>query len=85
MSKFEIKVWPGPCKEKDQTLIDECTVEDAHDFVGFPVNSLDLMVQDPSVNNSWKNIADGSYDTCNKRKPSRRSTGGFMNDIQSSF
>ena len=84
-AKFGIKVWPRPCKVKDRTLIDECTVEDAHDFGGFPVNSLDFMVHDPSVNNSFKNVAGNLYDTFNKRKPCRRSMGSFMNDIQSSF
>ena len=84
-AKFGIKVLPGSGKVKDRTLIAEYTVEDAHDLRIFPVNSLDFMVQDPSVNDSWKNIAGGLYDTFNKRKPSRRSMGGFMSDIQSSF
>ena len=48
------------------------------------MNCLGCMVQDPSVNNSFKN-PDGLYDTFNKRKPSRQTMGGFMNDIQSSF
>ena len=43
------------------------------------------MVQDQSVNNTWKNLVGGLYDTFNKRKPSRQSMGCFMNDIQSSF
>ena len=84
-AKFAIKAWPGSCKVKDRTLIAEYTVEDAHGLENFPVNSLGFMVQDPSVNNSWKNIAGGLYDTFNKRKPSRQTLGGFMNDIQSSF
>ena len=84
-AKLGIKVWPGPCKVKDRTLIDQFTVEDAYDFGGFPVNSLDFMVQDPSVNTSWKNVAGGLYDTFNKCKPCHRSMGGFMTDIQSSF
>ena len=49
------------------------------------MNSLDFMVQDPSVNTSWKHVAGGLYDTFNKRKPSRQTMGGFMNDIQASF
>ena len=43
------------------------------------------MVQDQSVNNTWKNLAGSLYDTFNKRQPSRQSMGGFMNDIQSPF
>ena len=54
-------------------------------FGGFPVNSLDCMVNDQSVNNSWKNLLGGLYDTFNKRKPSRQTNGGFINDINSSF
>ena len=30
-------------------------------------------------------MIDGLYDTFNKRKPSRQTMGGFMNDIHSSF
>ena len=43
------------------------------------------MIQDQSVNNTWKNLVGGLYDTFNKRKPSRQTMGGFMNDIHSSF
>ena len=43
------------------------------------------MVLDQSVNNSWKNLAGGLYDTFQKRKPSRKTKGGFINDINSSF
>ena len=52
---------------------------------GFPVNFPDCMAKDQSVNNSWKNLADGLYDTFRKRKPSRKTTGGFINDVKSSF
>ena len=79
---FGIKVLPGSGKVKDRNLIVEYTPDD---LGGFVVNSLDCMVQDPSVNNSCKNLAGGLYDTFNNRKPSRRSVGGFMNDIQPSF
>ena len=43
------------------------------------------MIQNQSVNNTWKNLVGGLYDTFNKRKPSRQTMGGFMNDIHSSF
>ena len=43
------------------------------------------MTNDQSVNNSWKNLAGGLYDTFNKRKPSRKTNGGFINDIKSFF
>ena len=43
------------------------------------------MTNDQSVNNSWKNLAGGLYDTFNKRKPSRKTNGVFINNIKSSF
>ena len=43
------------------------------------------MVQDQSVNNSWKNLAGGLYSTFQKRKPSRQTIGGFINDINSTW
>ena len=49
------------------------------------MNSPDCIVQDQSVNNTWKNLVVGLYDTFNKRKPSRQTMGGYMNDIQASF
>ena len=76
---------PGSGKVKDRTPISEYIGEDPDGLEGFPVNSLDCMVQDPSVNNSWKNLAGGLYDTFNNYKPSCQSVEGFMNDIQSSF
>ena len=71
---------PGSGKVKDRTLISEYTGEDPDGLGGFPVNSLDCMVQDSSVNNSWESLAGGLYDTFNNRKPSRQSVEGFMND-----
>ena len=56
-AKFGIKVLPGSDKVKDRNLIVEYTGEDPDDFEGFLANSLDCMVQDQSVNNSWKNLA----------------------------
>ena len=49
------------------------------------MNSPDCMVQDQSLNNTWKDLVGGLYDKFNKRKPTRQTMGGFMNDIQSSF
>ena len=43
------------------------------------------MTNDQSVNNSWKNLAGGLYGTFWERKPSRKTTGGFINDVKSSF
>ena len=43
------------------------------------------MTNDQSVNNTWKNLVGGLYDTFRKRKPSRRTTDGFINDVNSSF
>ena len=49
------------------------------------MNSPDCMVQDQSVNNTWKNLVGGLYDTFNKRKASHQIMGSFMNGIQASF
>ena len=84
-AKFGIKVWPGAGIVGDRTLISEFTGEDEEKLGGFPVNSPDCMVNDQSVNNTWKNLIGGLYDTFNKRKPSRKTNGGFINDINSSF
>ena len=43
------------------------------------------MMQDRSVNNSLKNLAGGLYSTFQKRKPSRQTIGGFINDINSTW
>ena len=84
-AKFDIKVWPGTGCVSDRTLISEFTGEDAEKLGGFPVNSSDCMDNDQSVNNSWKNLLGGLYNTFNKRKPSRKTNGGFINEIKKSF
>ena len=84
-AKFGIKVWPGAGKVGDRTLIVEFTGEKEEKLGGFPVNSPDCMVNDQSVNNTWKNLIGGLYDKFNKRKPSRRTNGGFINGIKFSF
>ena len=43
------------------------------------------MIMDRSVNNTWKNTDGGLYSTYRKRKPSRRTIGGFVNDIKSTW
>ena len=67
------------------TPVAEFTNEDAEEIDGLPVNSLDCMVQDQSVNNTWKSLVGDICNTFNKRKPSRQTMAGFMNDTQSSF
>ena len=52
---------------------------------GFPVNSRDCMVLDQSVNHTWTNLKGGLNDKFQKRKPSRRTDGGFVNDVVSSW
>ena len=66
-------------------MISEFTGEAAEKLGGFPVNSPDCMTNDQSVKNSLKNLAGGVYDTFNKRKPSRKTNSGFINNIKSSF
>ena len=75
----------SPRWESQRSLIFEFTNKDVEEIDDFAVNSLGCMVQDQSVNNTWKNLVGGLYDTFNKRKPSRQTMGGFMNDIQASF
>ena len=84
-ARFGIKAWSGAGAVGDCTLISEFTGEAAENLGGFPVNSPDCMTNDQSVNNSWKNLAGGLYDTFNKRKHSRKTNGGFINNIKSSF
>ena len=69
----------------DRALIPEFTGKDESELGCFPVNSPDCMVQDRSVNNSWKNLASEHYSTFQKRKPSRQTIGGFINDINSTW
>ena len=86
--KFDINVWPGAGQVKDRTRIADFTGESEEKIGGFPVNpmnSSDCMVQYQSVNNTWKNLVGGLYDTFNKRKPSRKIMEEFYNDISSSF
>ena len=54
--KFGISVWLGAGQVKDRTRIAEFTGESADKLGGFPVNSPDCMVQNQSVNNTWKNL-----------------------------
>ena len=83
--KFGIEVWPGAGIVGDRTLISDFTGKDASELGGFPVNSPDCMPNDQSVNNSWKNLVGGLYDTYRSPKPSRRTIGGFINDMKTSF
>ena len=75
----------GAGKVTDRTLIVEFTNEDVEEIDGFPVNSPDCMVQDQSVNNTCRNLAGGLCNTFNKRKPSRQTMDGFMNDTDNVF
>ena len=84
-AKFGIKVWPGAGIVGDRVMISEFTGKDTSELGGFPVNSPDCMTNDQSVNNTWKNLVGGLYDTFRKRNPSWQTTGGFINDINSSF
>ena len=62
-------------------MIAEFTGKTVDDLGGFPVNSPDCMPLDQSVNNTWKNNEGGLYSTFRKRKPSRKTNGGFINDM----
>ena len=84
-AKFGIKVWPGAGIVGDRKLIPEFTGKTLEDKGGFPVNSPDCMILDQSVNNTWKNNPGGLYDTYQSRKPSRKTIGGFINAIKSTW
>ena len=53
---------------------------------GFPVDYPELMPLDRSIHHRWKNAKNGGlYSLWNARKRLRRTTGGFINDIESSW
>ena len=53
---------------------------------GFPVDYPELMPLDRSIHHRWKNAKNGGlYSLWNARKRHRRTTGGFINDIESSW
>ena len=83
--KFGIEVWPGAGKVKDRTEIVEFTGLELEDEGGFPVNSPDCQVKllDQSVNHTWKGLKGELNAKFQKRKPSRRTNGGFVNDVLS--
>ena len=70
----------------DRKSIVEKTDLEEEDLGGFPVNSPDCMVLDQSINNTWKNLKYGGLnEKFQKRKPSRQTDGGFINDVYSSW
>ena len=84
-AKYGIQVWPGAGKVKDRTTITDFTDNTLEDEGWFPVNSPDCMVLHQSVNHTWKNLKGGLNDKFQKRKPSRRTNGGFVNDVLSGW
>ena len=53
---------------------------------GFPVDYPELMPLDRSIHYRWKNAKNGGlHSLWNARKRLRRTTGGFINDIESSW
>jgi len=53
---------------------------------GFPVDYPKFMPLDRTVHHKWKNSKKGGlYYLWNLRKPSRRTTGGFYNDVVKSW
>ena len=64
---------------------EDLTNEDEEKLDGSPINSPECMVNYQRVNNLWKNLLGGFYESFNKRKPSRKTNDGFINDIKSSF
>ena len=79
-------MWPGAGMVADRKSIVEKTDLAEEDLGGFPVNSSDCMVLDQSINNTWKNLKYGGLnEKFQKRKPSRRTNGGFINDVHSSW
>ena len=70
----------------DRKSIVEKTDLEEEDLGGLPVNSPDCMVLDQSINNTSKNLTYGGLnEKFQKRKPSRQTNGGFINDVYSSW
>ena len=70
---------------KDRTTITDFIDNTLEDEGGFPVNSPDCMVLDQSVNNTWKNLKYGGLnERFQARRPSRRTNGGFINNVYTS-
>ena len=69
----------------DRSLISQCAGEDEAKLDGFPDNSPDCMVNDQSVNKSWKNLLSGLYKFLNQQKRFGKKNGGFINNIKSPF
>ena len=85
-AKFGIEVLPGAGMVADRKSIVEKTDLEEEDFGGLPVNNPDCMVLDQSINNTWKNLKYGGLnEKFQKRKPSRQTNGGFINDVYSSW
>ena len=78
-------MWPGAGKVKDRTSITDYTGLEQDDQGGFSVNSPDCQVLNESVNHTWKNLRGYLNDKFQKRKPSRQTNGGFVNDVLSSW
>ena len=74
--------WPGAGLVGDRTLISEFTGRPAEDLGGYPVNSPDGMIFDYTLNSKFKTMKGGLYERFKKRKPSRQTTGGFINDLK---
>ena len=74
-AKFGINLYPGSgkrCWDKEEG--------------GFPVDFPVLMPLDRTIHHRWKNSKKGGlYSIFNKRKKSRRTTGGFINDVYNSW
>ena len=67
-----------------KSIVEKTDLEE--DLGGLPVNSPDCMVLDQSINNTWKNLNYGGLnENYQKRKPSRQTNGGFINDVYSSW
>ena len=73
--EYGIKVHPGAGKR----CWDRCAG-------GFPVDYPELMPLDRSIHHRWKNAKNGGlYSLWNSHKPTRKTAGGFINDIKKSW
>ena len=79
------EVYPGAGLVHDRTAIPEWTGKTQDDQGGFPVNSPDAMIWDYSCNAAYKSIKGGLYSKYKARKPSRRTNGGFVNEVKKSW
>ena len=73
-ARWGIELWPAGGKSAWDRAIGE-----------YPVDRPDLNPLDQSIHASWKTRRGGLYDRWRSRKESRRTPGGFYNEVTNSW